>query len=147
GLGRRGRRPRLAVAGFHGAGVRRRDAPARRRRDQRTLPDAVRLAHRAGAGAPAGGCHRGEPAPARLRAAADHEGRPGPGAVAEAAARRVLRRNPRELTDVEGKRPRLVLTCGEPAGIGPDICLAIAAGLAGREAPPFHVTCLTDRDL
>ncbi|MFO7324905.1 MAG: 4-hydroxythreonine-4-phosphate dehydrogenase PdxA [Pseudomonadota bacterium] len=48
---------------------------------------------------------------------------------------------------MEGKRPRLVLTCGEPAGIGPDICLAIAAGLAGREAPPFHVTCLTDRDL
>jgi 4-hydroxythreonine-4-phosphate dehydrogenase len=43
-------------------------------------------------------------------------------------------------------RPRLALTCGEPAGIGPDICLAIAASLEAGDAP-FDVTCLADREL
>jgi 4-hydroxythreonine-4-phosphate dehydrogenase len=43
-------------------------------------------------------------------------------------------------------RPRLALTCGEPAGIGPDICLTAAREIAAR-APWFHVTCLADRGL
>ena len=44
------------------------------------------------------------------------------------------------------ERPRLALTCGEPAGIGPDLCLAAAAELASRGAP-FQITCIADRDL
>ena len=43
-------------------------------------------------------------------------------------------------------RPRLALTCGEPAGIGPDICLAAATALAARGAP-FDITFIADRDL
>lgn len=45
-----------------------------------------------------------------------------------------------------GRRPRLALTCGEPAGIGPDICVAAAHALAARSGS-FEVTCLADRDL
>jgi 4-hydroxythreonine-4-phosphate dehydrogenase len=40
----------------------------------------------------------------------------------------------------------LALTCGEPAGIGPDICLLAAAALAQRDAP-FEVHCLADESL
>ena len=44
-----------------------------------------------------------------------------------------------------GRRPRLVLTCGEPAGIGPDLCVLLAAALRG--APSFDVLCLADENL
>jgi 4-hydroxythreonine-4-phosphate dehydrogenase len=47
---------------------------------------------------------------------------------------------------VTAPRPRLALTCGEPAGIGPDICLQAAAELRAARAP-FEVTCLADREL
>lgn len=47
---------------------------------------------------------------------------------------------------MDHKRPRLALTCGEPAGIGPDICLQAAAALA-REPAGFEVICLADADL
>jgi 4-hydroxythreonine-4-phosphate dehydrogenase len=47
---------------------------------------------------------------------------------------------------VERTRPRLALTCGEPAGIGPDICLAAAAALRDEPAA-FDVTCIADRTL
>ncbi|MBL8489769.1 MAG: 4-hydroxythreonine-4-phosphate dehydrogenase PdxA, partial [Rhodocyclaceae bacterium] len=40
------------------------------------------------------------------------------------------------------RRPSLVVTTGEPAGIGPDICLALAA-----TEMPMPVTILGDRDL
>lgn len=43
-------------------------------------------------------------------------------------------------------RPRLALTCGEPAGIGPDLCLAAATELAARDAP-FDITCIGDAGL
>lgn len=44
------------------------------------------------------------------------------------------------------KRPRLVLTSGEPAGIGPDICLQAAQALA--DAPlDCDVVCLGDESL
>lgn len=38
--------------------------------------------------------------------------------------------------------PRIVLTSGEPAGIGPELCLAVA-----RQAFPCELVCLCDRDL
>jgi 4-hydroxythreonine-4-phosphate dehydrogenase len=38
--------------------------------------------------------------------------------------------------------PRLALTSGEPAGIGPELCLAIA-----QDAPDCELVCLADRDL
>ena len=45
---------------------------------------------------------------------------------------------------MDGIRPRLVLTSGEPAGIGPDICLQ-----AGLQAGPagWDITCLGDETL
>jgi 4-hydroxythreonine-4-phosphate dehydrogenase len=43
-------------------------------------------------------------------------------------------------------RLRLALTCGEPAGIGPDLCIAIAAMLA-TQRPDYEVTCLADEVL
>jgi 4-hydroxythreonine-4-phosphate dehydrogenase len=38
--------------------------------------------------------------------------------------------------------PRIALTSGEPAGVGPELCLAIA-----RRALPCGLVCLADRDL
>jgi len=43
-------------------------------------------------------------------------------------------------------RPRLVLTCGEPAGIGPDICVQAAARLL-EDGAAFDVICLGDSTL
>jgi 4-hydroxythreonine-4-phosphate dehydrogenase len=43
-------------------------------------------------------------------------------------------------------RPRLALTCGEPAGIGPDICLQAGAQLL-TEGADFDVVCLADSAL
>ena len=45
-----------------------------------------------------------------------------------------------------GPPSRLVLTCGEPAGIGPDLALQIAAHLPAAEAD-YQITCLADRNL
>jgi 4-hydroxythreonine-4-phosphate dehydrogenase len=42
-------------------------------------------------------------------------------------------------------RPRLALTCGEPAGIGPDICARIGAEL--HRGADFDIVCLTDSEL
>ncbi len=38
--------------------------------------------------------------------------------------------------------PRIALTSGEPAGIGPDLCLALA-----QESLPCELVCLADREL
>jgi len=46
--------------------------------------------------------------------------------------------------------PTLALTSGEPAGIGPDLCLALAARLAGGTsalAAPCRLVVLADRDM
>ncbi len=43
-------------------------------------------------------------------------------------------------------RPRLALTCGEPAGIGPDICARIGAQILDDGAD-FDIVCLTDAGL
>lgn len=43
-------------------------------------------------------------------------------------------------------RPRLALTCGEPAGIGPDICVQVGAQLL-LEGADFDVICLADSPL
>ncbi|MFM8844825.1 MAG: 4-hydroxythreonine-4-phosphate dehydrogenase PdxA [Gammaproteobacteria bacterium] len=40
-------------------------------------------------------------------------------------------------------RPRLVITSGEPAGIGPELC----AQLANVTLPPCEISCLVDREL
>ena len=38
--------------------------------------------------------------------------------------------------------PRIALTSGEPAGIGPELCLALAL-----EALPCELVCLADREM
>jgi 4-hydroxythreonine-4-phosphate dehydrogenase len=43
-------------------------------------------------------------------------------------------------------RPRLALTCGEPAGIGPDLCIALAQRVATAD-PGVDLTCLADTGL
>jgi 4-hydroxythreonine-4-phosphate dehydrogenase len=43
-------------------------------------------------------------------------------------------------------RPRLALTCGEPAGIGPDLCLMIGAAAASSDAG-YEIHCLADEPL
>jgi 4-hydroxythreonine-4-phosphate dehydrogenase len=43
-------------------------------------------------------------------------------------------------------RPCIALTCGEPAGIGPDLCIMTAAEFAQRD-PGFDVICLADAAL
>jgi 4-hydroxythreonine-4-phosphate dehydrogenase len=45
-----------------------------------------------------------------------------------------------------GRRPRLALTSGEPAGIGPDLCLLLSQHLAGNDLG-CDVVCLADRGL
>jgi 4-hydroxythreonine-4-phosphate dehydrogenase len=47
---------------------------------------------------------------------------------------------------VAGVRPRLALTSGEPAGIGPDLCILLSQRLAAEEAP-CDFTCLVDGNL
>ena len=42
------------------------------------------------------------------------------------------------------RRPRLALTSGEPAGIGPDLCIQLAAATRG---PDYDVVCFADADL
>ena len=44
---------------------------------------------------------------------------------------------------MNAKRPRLALTCGEPAGIGPDLCVKLSAGTFAD----FEIVCLADRML
>jgi len=58
--------------------------------------------------------------------------------VAAAAARRSLRGK----QALSAKLPRIALTSGEPAGVGPELCLAIA-----RRELPCELVCLADRDL
>jgi 4-hydroxythreonine-4-phosphate dehydrogenase len=41
------------------------------------------------------------------------------------------------------RRPRIALTSGEPAGIGPEICAQVVAGFSGD----CEIVCLGDRDL
>jgi 4-hydroxythreonine-4-phosphate dehydrogenase len=43
-------------------------------------------------------------------------------------------------------RPRLVLTAGEPAGIGPDLCVMIAAQVQANPAD-FDLVCVADENL
>jgi 4-hydroxythreonine-4-phosphate dehydrogenase len=43
-------------------------------------------------------------------------------------------------------RPRLALTCGEPAGIGPDLCIALAEEMAAQPTA-YDVLCFTDESL
>jgi 4-hydroxythreonine-4-phosphate dehydrogenase len=43
-------------------------------------------------------------------------------------------------------RPRLALTCGEPAGIGPDLCVMIGAALGSLDAD-CEIECLADESL
>lgn len=45
-------------------------------------------------------------------------------------------------------RPRIAVTTGEPAGIGPDLALRVAADAAGAESPPAaRLVFIGDRDL
>ncbi|MGH8150630.1 MAG: hypothetical protein ACRETB_11740, partial [Steroidobacteraceae bacterium] len=48
--------------------------------------------------------------------------------------------------------PRIALTSGEPAGVGPDLCLALATAQLGAaqpplELPPCELVCLADERL
>jgi 4-hydroxythreonine-4-phosphate dehydrogenase len=58
--------------------------------------------------------------------------------VAAPATRRSLR----GIQDLSANLPRIALTSGEPSGIGPELCLAIA-----RREIPCDLVCLADRDL
>ena len=49
---------------------------------------------------------------------------------------------PARVSGARVNSPRLVLTSGEPAGIGPELCLAMT-----RQALPCELVCLADRDL
>ena len=44
---------------------------------------------------------------------------------------------------MSGRRPRIVLTSGEPAGVGPELC----AKLMATRLPDCELICLADRDL
>lgn len=61
--------------------------------------------------------------------------------AAKAAGRR-LRQDSRRLTGPRAVPPRIALTSGEPAGIGPDLALAVAA-----RALDCELVCLADREL
>ena len=54
----------------------------------------------------------------------------------------LARRSLRGKQDLSATLPRIALTSGEPAGIGPELCLAIAQ----RELP-CELVCLADRDM
>ena len=97
-------------------------AGAEGRRDQRALPHPVRLAHRAGAGAPPVRQHRRAEAPPGHGSDPRQQGRRGNRAVAAPPARRSVRR-----VQVLSASRAIALTSGEPAGIGPELCLALAA--------------------
>ena len=58
--------------------------------------------------------------------------------MAASPARRSLRGN----QTLSPKLPRIAITSGEPAGIGPELCLAIA-----QRDWPCELVCLADRDL
>src|SRR5271169_4100697 len=45
-------------------------------------------------------------------------------------------------SSISPKTPRIALTSGEPAGIGPELCLALAA-----QELPCELVCLADRTL
>jgi len=69
--------------------------------------------------------------------------------VAAPDARRSLRgiqaltqRATSERSSARSSLPRIALTCGEPAGIGPEICLALA-----RHELPCELVCLADHQL
>jgi len=44
-------------------------------------------------------------------------------------------------------RSRLVITSGEPAGIGPELCAQVAQGLTKDFGSTVELTCLVDRNL
>ena len=102
--------------------VRDRARRARAEPDQRAIPHPVRLAHRPDAGQ----AHIDQSDDVRrqrvLTALAREQGRRGDRAVAATTPRRGLRRDPQPLN----RQPRLIVTTGEPAGIGPDLALAAA---------------------
>ena len=52
------------------------------------------------------------------------------------------RRSLRGIQALSAHLPRIVLTSGEPAGVGPELCLAIA-----KHELPCELVCLADRDL
>jgi 4-hydroxythreonine-4-phosphate dehydrogenase len=54
----------------------------------------------------------------------------------------VTRRGLRGIQALSAPLPRIALTSGEPAGIGPELCLAIA-----RRELPCELVCLADRNL
>lgn len=60
--------------------------------------------------------------------------------MAAAAARRSVRRN--QTVEACLTKARIALTSGEPGGIGPELCLAVA-----RASMPVELVCLADRDL
>ena len=91
-------------------------------RDHQAVQDAVRLAHRAAARPARPRRDRRRAHAARLRAAARSQSRRRNRAVAASPARRSLR----GIQDVMPP-PRLILTSGEPAGIGPDLCIDVAS--------------------
>ena len=102
-------------------GVREGPHEAEARRDQRAIPHPVRMAYRSAPGPAHARPERRVAPAARADGAAREQGRRGNRAVAATTARRGLRRDQESLT-----ARRIIVTTGEPAGVGPDLALAAA---------------------
>ena len=109
------------VPGHLRPGVRERPRRAQGERDQRAIPHAVRMAYRSAPGPAHARPERRAAPPARADRLAREQGGRGNRAVAATTARRGLRRDQESLN-----ARRIVVTTGEPAGIGPDLSLAAA---------------------
>src|SRR5690606_19234821 len=83
------------------------------------------LAHRQARRFARGRCHGRERAPARTRHHRPAQARTGVGALPARTARRSLRRHPPAggQRHLRMSRPRLALVPGEPAGVGPELCV------------------------
>ena len=120
------RRPRLDRPGLVRARVREAGRRARRQRDQRAVQDAVRLAHRAAARPPHLRRLRGRHAQQVRGRRCARRARTRKTEICGCAA---CATKPTSNTACEPSPARsrpLAVTTGEPAGIGPDLCAAIA---------------------
>src|SRR6185437_10203154 len=132
----------------HSAGVREGHEQPQARRGERADPDTFRMAPRAGHRATLGGALRGAQEGGGAPGDPGAQGRRGVPGLATATARPRVRREPlrralrRAAIPLSASTPLVALTAGEPAGIGPDLCAAIAArSFTGR------VVILGDRDV
>jgi 4-hydroxythreonine-4-phosphate dehydrogenase len=119
------RRARLDLSGRHRPRFRARAAGAQAGRDLPAGEDAVRLSPHPGPRAPLLGRQPGAPPPRGAQGAARAEERGRLPGLAEAAPRPGLRGA--APGGAIAARPVIALTSGEPAGVGPELCVRLAA--------------------